>query len=154
MNRSQIGASLVMVAVSAVILAASTRMTYSTDFGPGPGFFPFWASAFMLVSSGWQLLSQLRQARLGIKAGRTEWPDARGWSKVLSILAGLVGAALLFDHLGFHLTLALLMAYLLLLVERQGLVRSLAVLLVVLAGFWLLFDLLLQLNFPPGILGI
>ncbi len=153
-SRSQFWTSVILAAMSAAVLVASTRMTYSTDFGPGPGFFPFWASAVMLVCSSYQAIMQLRRPAAGAHSEGRTWPDARGLRRVILIMAGVVAVAALSSTLGFRLSLLLLLAYLILAVERQSLRRSIAVLIVVPVGFWLLFDVLLNIQFPIGILGV
>jgi putative tricarboxylic transport membrane protein len=105
-------ACLALLAVSLVWMLESLTFPLTDALGPGPGFFPFWLS---LLGAGLSLALLVRVSRRGTPEAvpRPLLPDRPGALRVLRVVAGLAGATLLLEPLGFRLALLLFNAYLL-----------------------------------------
>ena len=80
--------------------------------------------------------------------GWTEWRHA------VAIFGVCAFAALSLERLGFRVTIALSLAFLLRVVERKGASFSLVLSIAFAAGAFLLFDTLLRVPLPRGALGL
>jgi putative tricarboxylic transport membrane protein len=140
------------LALSLLVIVESLQFPLTDPLGPGPGFFPFWLS---LLSGGLavMLFVQVSRGKIDpVAAGLI--PDRAAGMRVLRILAGLAGATLLLDPLGFRLTLLLFIVYLLV---ALGVRRWWLVAVVALAGSFGVFHVFyywLRVPLPIGALGI
>jgi hypothetical protein len=82
------------------------------------------------------------------------WNDWRKGRGILSIFAGLVVYLLLVKILGFYIDTFLLMVFLLKMSGEKGYKRALLVSLLTIGATYLLFQKLLFIPFPQGLLGI
>ena len=153
MRRGWQVACLAFLAVSLVWMLEALTFPLRDALGPGPGFFPFWLS---LAGVGLSVALFVQVSRGGAveESGAAVLPPRPGALRVLRVLAGLLGATLLLEPLGFRLTLLLLNAYLLVAlgVRTWWVVAAFAV-----AGSFGVFHVFyhwLQVPLPIGALGI
>jgi putative tricarboxylic transport membrane protein len=112
---------------------------------PQPGFFPFLAGLILVVLSGLLIIQALR----GRSSGGEPFTHLK--QPVLAML-GLVGYVLLLEPLGYVLATAALTAVLLFVLKvRRGLSYWLTLVLLP-VGSYFLFDRLLDVPLPEGIL--
>jgi hypothetical protein len=138
------GAALVLL--SLVVLLESRRLPLGSLRNPGPAYMPV-VLAVVLLGFGALLVLLAGQAPALASLGWTEWRHAA------AIFLVCVFAALALERLGFRVTIALSLAFLLGVVERKGFVLSAAVSLVFAAGAFFLFDTLLRVPLPRGLFG-
>jgi len=113
---------------------------------PQPGFFPFWGGVVLVVLSGLLLIQAL--------SGRSKGAEAFGalWRPMIMIIGLIVYVAIL-DTLGYIIaTLVLSIVLLRVLGTKRAWVLALAALLISF-GSYILFDRLLNVTLPAGILG-
>jgi putative tricarboxylic transport membrane protein len=122
-------ATIALLVIFAFFAFESLQLSLRDALGPGPGFFPFWLSVLGGVLA-LILLAQLHWSRAGIEAGALKF-ERSGVRGVACVLAGLVAAVALLEHLGFRLAMLLLLVYLLLIL---GVRNWLAIALFALAG--------------------
>lgn len=139
------GAGLVVVAL--VFLWESRRLPLGSLRNPGPAFVPV-ALALTLAGFGALLIVLAGNARALSSVGWEEWPHAA------AILGVCIFAALTLERLGFRVTIAVALAFLLRVVERRGSIFSAVLSIAVAAGAFLLFDTLLRVPLPRGPLGL
>ena len=86
--------------------ALVTSLGYSlTDaLGPGPGFFPFWLSLIGAVLSA-VILLQVTLAKMETDGAINLAPDRRMALQAAGVLVTLTTAAILFEPLGYRLTM-------------------------------------------------
>jgi putative tricarboxylic transport membrane protein len=138
----------VLAALGVYIVSQAWRWEYSTAEGPGPGFFPMWYGAGMVVLS---LMLVLRSAFTAAAPGKpVDWV---GIARALSVWAAFAVCVALMKPLGFLIALALLTLFVVAVMYGQPLKVALAVAVGNAAGFYLIFGLALQLSLPPGPLG-
>jgi putative tricarboxylic transport membrane protein len=153
MTRGWQVASLVFLALAAIVIYRSLEFPLTDSLGPGPGFFPFWLG---MIGGGLAalLLVQVSAAGLEEDPGRRLVPDRAGAGRVGQVVVGLVGFAMLLTPLGFRLTALLFLGYLLIAlgVRRWWLIALLSV-----AGSFGVFHAFyhwLRVPLPIGLLGI
>jgi putative tricarboxylic transport membrane protein len=135
------------------LAALVTSLGYSlTDaLGPGPGFFPFWLSAIGAVLTVAILIENVRQRD---PAASDIWPDRAAAMAGGGVLIALAAAAILFEPLGYRLTMLMFIAVLL---PALG-ARSLpAIALTALAGSFGVFHVFLywlKVPLPIGAIGL
>jgi putative tricarboxylic transport membrane protein len=123
---------------------------YSSDFGPGPGFFSLWLGILFIVLSVIEIVRIYRRPAEPLPAGFV--PDREGIKRLLSIMGALVASLFLMNILGFSLTIMGFSTFLLRMLGRKP--WWLTLVLAVVAGFGTkyLFGVL-EVMLPKGLLG-
>jgi putative tricarboxylic transport membrane protein len=117
---------------------------------PLAGFFPGLAGAGLLVFS---LLAAIREWPRPVEPEASFAPNRQGhWRLLLGYLAGLLAFAFLMEPVGAIPMIALLFLWLMRAVERLAWRIVLPVTVAATLGAWLLFDRLLQVPLPRGLL--
>jgi putative tricarboxylic transport membrane protein len=106
MNRAELSAALLVLAIGVALLAGALRFPFFLDGVPGPGFLPLLVS-FGIVASGLALVVNTLRGRIGAEAPR--WPPVSGWLRVALMLVSLFVVFLLLDLLGFLVVTTLFM---------------------------------------------
>lgn len=124
-------------------------LRYYTSLGPGPGFFSFWLGVILCGLA----LVMVAAATWGRPEPTTPgfFADARGYLGIGGIVLSLLVAALLLRPLGYPLTLAAIMVFLLRVIGRQS--WRVALLGAAIAGFgiYLAFVHWLRVPLPAGV---
>jgi len=139
------GAALVVLAL--VVFWESRRLPLGSLRNPGPAYLPV-ALALVLLGFGALLVALGKGAPAVSSVGWTEWRHA------VAIFVVCAFAALALERLGFRVTIALSLAFLLRVVERQGSIFSAVLSVAFAAGAFLLFDTFLRVPLPRGPLGL
>lgn len=130
----------------------SVQLSLVDRLGPGPGFFPFWLSLIGAVLSA-VVLGQVTLAR-GEGGGDALVPRGAAAGRIVAILAAVAVAAALMEWLGFRLTMLLFNAALLVALGER---RWWATALFALGGsfgVYYVFNNLLDVILPVGVLGL
>jgi len=141
------------VCLAAVFIAALvTSISYPLidALGPGPGFFPFWLSLIGLALIAAILVETLRSRQ----ADGNILPDRKALLQGGVVLVALVAAAVLFEPLGFRLTMLVFIAGLLLALGARS---PTAIVLTAVAGSFGVFHVFLywlKVPLPVGALGL
>ena len=114
---------------------------------PGPAYMPV-LLASLLVLFGVAVAAMGGAARRPAEVGWREWRHA------VAIFAACAFAAAGLERLGYRITMALVVAFLLLVVERKGWALTLALTAVMAWGSFFVFDTLLRVPLPRGPFGI
>jgi hypothetical protein len=91
---------------------------------------------------------------MGARARRLAEVGWAEWRHAVAIFAACAFAAVGLERLGYRLTIAVVVAFLLLVVERKGVVLGLVLTLVMAWGSFFVFDTLLRVPLPRGPFGI
>lgn len=142
------------IALGFLVLGGATvvgalGLTYTTEFGPGPGFFPLWLGIGMMALS----LLVIRSSSVPSEVGAEDSPGT-SWGKPLRLTAGLAAMAALLPFLGLLLTISLFVAWMFHRLERLSLLKSILVGAATAFAVYLVFEV--WLGVPPlvGLLGI
>jgi putative tricarboxylic transport membrane protein len=140
--------ALLMLALSAAIAFDTHNLSFWTDTTPGPAFLPLWLAVAGVV------LAALRLVEARGSPSTAEWPDRAALARVAMVLAGLLAVPIVSPLAGLVPALALLIAFLLLVVLRQPLWPSLATLAITVGLVHAVFVGWLGVPLPRGMLGI
>lgn len=114
---------------------------------PGPAYAPVLLAGLLTVF-GAAVFAMGGRARTLREVG---WPE---WRHAAAIFAACAFAAWGLERLGYRLTMAIVVGFLLMIVERKGWVLGLVLTLVMAWGSFYLFDMLLRVPLPRGIFGL
>ena len=152
MRYSDLISGIFWMAVGLLLSIWSTRYQIGTLTQPGSGFFPL-GLGVLLIFLSIILLLQARKSSFVSQIPLTSKPE-RDWKKVAYTLLVMLLATLLFERVGYLLTLFLLITFLM----YGGGARNWKTILVVaffsVTGVYLIFVLLLKQLYPRGLLGI
>ena len=140
-------AGLALVLIGLFAVEESRVFPLGTLKRPGPAFTPMLLAGLMIVFGGVLFAMGSRGRRLA----EVGWHE---WRHVAAILAACAFAAWGIERLGYRLTMALALAFLLLIVERRRWALGLALIVVVAGGSFFLFDTLLHVPLPRGPFGL
>ena len=143
--------AVLFIAFGAFVLYLSLDLSYSADYGPGPGFFSFWLGILLILLGGIDLIGTARRPREPLAEGFI--PDRTGLRRLLFISASLVAVIFLMKPLGYTLTILPFSIFLLRTLGRQP---WWATMIISLAGSFGTFQLFraLQVPLPVGFLGL
>jgi putative tricarboxylic transport membrane protein len=138
-------AGLIGIALGGAVMIASARLRLGTPTEPQPGFFPFTAGTILVILC----------VILSVKAfsGRSEGGEAFGelWRPGLLII-GLLAYSIVLDVLGYVIATLLLSAVVLRVLDTKRGWKLAVISLLLSVGTYLLFDRLLDVSLPGGIL--
>ena len=139
------GAGLAVFAV--FVLWQSRALPLGSLANPGPAYMPMALAALLLVGG----------VAIAVLAGDTRRVgslDFGEWRHAMAIFAACAFAALALERLGYRLTIALVLLFLLGVVERKRVVITVVFAMAFAIGTFLLFDTLLRVPLPRGPFGI
>ena len=139
------GSALVLIGLIAVW--ESRRFPLGSLHRPGPAYMPTLLALLLIVFGVAVALMGSRSQRL-TEVGWHEWRHAVG------IFAACAFAAWGLDRLGYRLTMACVLAFLLLVLERKGVILTAIVTGAIAWGSFFLFDTLLRVPLPRGPFGL
>lgn len=104
-------AALCVALLGATTIGLARQLPYEAEYGPGPGFLPFWLGVVLVVLSGF-LLREAQVEQLPGDGGAS--PGFFGFAPGAALpwaifFASTVAMALLFERLGFGLSIGLFM---------------------------------------------
>ena len=151
MRRADQITGILMLIFAVAVMEGGRRMPPSNTFGPGAGFLPFWLGVAMAILSVILLVTATREPATA--GGPSPFPTGRPIIAILETVVSLAAFILLLETLGFLLATALLTAFLLKVVEREGWTTSLWVAVANAAGLYVVFQILLGVSLPKNGLG-
>ena len=143
----------VLAGVAVLLLGATTTavswltLPYSGEFGPGPGFLPFWMGIVLTVCAVPVLVAALRNRGTSERLFRPQT------AKCLQVLAMIVGVFLVLPILGFSAGLALITGGGMRLVGRHGWTACAVTVIATAIGIHYLFGQWLAIPLPTGMIG-
>ncbi|MFI6504478.1 tripartite tricarboxylate transporter TctB family protein [Nonomuraea typhae] len=141
----------------------ASRLPYTVDGRPGPGFYPVWLSAIGLLLGVAVLIAEIRAPHTIRPDGEATDPEQNdggpeprwaGAARLGGALLGAVALLALMPVLGFFVGLALYLAYLCAVIVGMRAAGALAISVGTATTIYLVFGVLLGVPFPTGLLGI
>jgi len=138
----------VLALVGLVVLEETWRLglPLGTLHNPGPGYTPVVLSLILLGFGA--AVAALGGGAQGMRT--VEWTE---WRHAVAILGACAFAALALERIGFRLTMAVILAFLVGVVERKPLLLTAVFTAVFSLGAFFLFDTMLRVPLPRGPLG-
>jgi len=151
MRRADQITGVIVLIFSLAVMEGARRMPPSGTFGPGAGFLPFWLGVAMAVLSIVLLVNATREPAQALD--RSPFPRGRAVLSILETVGALAAFILLLETIGFLLSIALLTAFLLRVVERERWLTSMTIAVANSAGLYVIFKMLLGVSLPKNIFG-
>jgi putative tricarboxylic transport membrane protein len=126
-------------------IVGALRLPLGTPLDPKPGFFPLVAGIFLSCLSVFYLLRVLLKTGAGSRASGIAWRPGL-------LIIGLFIYSLVLDSLGYVIAMIVLSVIILRILETKTGWKLAAVSLAASIGSYLLFDRILGVSLPPGIL--
>ncbi len=145
----------VFALLAVVFLVGGSELAFEARGVPGPGLFPFLVATATLVFSAALAGSTLvaRRAQAPEEEVEREVEAGTGWRRPAFLWVTLMACSLLMPVIGFVAAMVLLVALLLLGMERRRDRVSVASVVAVPAAFYVLFAVLLDVRLPVGVFG-
>ena len=145
--------AIIGMGLSLWLILESLQFDYLSDFGPGPGFEPFWLGVMLALLSITLLINTLRKK----DDKEDDKPRLPGWKAlgrlgvIILIMAGL---ALCMNTLGFILSVFIFVALILYVLEEVSILKS-AFYGIMFSGFiFLVFRFWMNIDLPKGFVGL
>jgi putative tricarboxylic transport membrane protein len=137
---------LTIIAFTGWVMYEAFQLTYYTQLGPGPGFFPFWLAVLMCgLSVSWLIQLGLHP----VKGEAKDFvPSKAACIRIGALILSNAVFALLLEPLGFSITMFLFLLFLLVALGRQGVVVTLAVSILGSFGLFYVFTHYLTVSLP------
>jgi len=146
-DKSNLIASACLAAFGVYVIYGGSKLSYVSDVGPGPGFFPLWIGIGLLLFGAYQMVLSYASARR-----RTD-PVVPIWSgsgRALGAWIGLAVAIALFRWIGFALGFVLLTIFLIVVLDRRPVVLALGIGAGLALVFYIVFEFALGVSLPAG----
>ncbi|HYR70721.1 MAG TPA: tripartite tricarboxylate transporter TctB family protein [Candidatus Acidoferrum sp.] len=140
-------AGLALVMIGIITLWESRVFPLGSLHRPGPAYMPV-VLALLLIIFGGAVFAMGRHARRLAELGWSEWRHS------VAIFGACAFAAWGLERLGYRLTIAVVVGFLLLVVERKGWALGLALTVAMAWGSFFVFDTLLRVPLPRGPFGL
>lgn len=150
MRRCNQVVGVLLLIFSIWVITGTRDLIYKEEFSPGAGFFPFWLGVSLLILSAVLLFNST--VLKFHKSEANPFPERHALLRVLSILGILLFSLLLLEYLGFLLTMGLLVALLLILIEQYRWYSAILISAVMVIAVYTIFKTWLGVPLPPGLL--
>jgi hypothetical protein len=149
MNKAEITAAGVVLAVGVSLLVAALGFPFLSAGTPGPGFLPL-LIAIGIIASGVALLGgAVRRTRT---LAKPNWPSLAGWWHVGLMLVALAVAFLFLEELGFLIATTLFMAAMIYALGERAWRMLLTVPPLSAIALYMVFAVWLRVPLPKGII--
>ena len=95
--KPSVTAGIIILCLGIVSLVMALDYSYSGVVGPGPGFFPVWLSAILIVLAIWYIIESVR----GKNVSAEDWPRGQSLKQIFFIIMSLITYFVLFLLVGF-----------------------------------------------------
>ena len=140
-------AGVALVLIGLVTIWESRAFPLGSLHRPGPAYMPVVLAVLLILFGAAVFAMDARTRRLA----EVGWPE---WRHALAIFGACAFAAWGLERLGYRLTMALVVAFLLMIVERKGWALGLALTVAMAWGSFFVFDTLLRVPLPRGPFGL
>lgn len=151
MERRNFAISIVLMVLAAVAIWEATQLPFGSLRTPQPG---FWPLILAIILAFFSLLHFGKTVKEKVEKGNPFWTRPGAWKGIGLVAGSLIAFGFLFEPLGYLISVFLLIAFLLRVIEpmKWWLVITIALLSSVLS--YLMFGVLLSTPLPAGLLSI
>ena len=146
-DQSNLIAAACLAAFGVYVVYGGSKLSYVSDVGPGPGFFPFWIGIGFLLLGAYQMVLSYRSARRDSGHARPLWS---GSGRALGAWLGLAVAIALFRWIGFTLGFVLLTIFLIVVLDRRPVGLAFGIGAGLALVFYIVFEFALGVSLPAG----
>jgi len=147
-GKGELLAAIVLTGFGSFVIYEAHSLPYTSESGPGPGFFPLWIGIGIVVCS----LAMLYACFFRTDGNSEETAKIAKveFARALGAWLAFVAAIVLLPLIGFGLSLGLLTAFLILVLDRRSVWLAIGVALSLALGFQLVFAVALGVSLPAG----
>ena len=149
MRRCNQVVGILLLIFSIWVVKESRGLVYTVEFSPGAGFFPFWLGVSLLVLSLILFLGNTIISPRGAEG--TPLPGKQALFRIVLILGALLLSILIFESLGFLLSMILFIVFLLMILEKHRWYSAIPMSLVMVFSIYGIFRVWLGIPLPLGI---
>jgi hypothetical protein len=151
MKRAEIITCLILLTIAGVVMSQAIRLGPGWgDAGPRAGFFPFWLSVILGLSSLWILAQTVRQP--STSEGSRFFPPGAP-RLVLTVFLPMAGAIALIEVVGFYISALIYLLVYIRVTGRQSWTLTVAVAILFPLLTFLVFERWFLLPLPKGLFG-
>lgn len=151
MRLAEIITAGILALLSVYLMWKSTELNigYVTGEGPGGGFWPFWLSAIMLVSTGFIIYNWVRRIS---PPSRSEdvFLDNYGKKSLLMVGGGLLGFIALIDVISMYGAMMVFLVYYIRFLGRHSWKLTFILSTTIPVAFFFFFEALMRVTLPKG----
>ncbi len=152
MRLGEIVTAGILALLSIYMMFKSTELNigYVRGEGPGGGFWPFWLSAIMLVSTGWIAFNWYRRTS---PPSQSDEPvlDSYGWKMLALVGGGILVFVGLIDVISMYGAIAVFLLYYLRFLGRHSWLLTLILVIALPIGFFFFFEGVMRITMPKGL---
>lgn len=141
---------LLILAIAAGMILWSLKLPVGTINSPGPGLFPLILAVLLAVLSAGLIFEQVRG---GFNTGFVADVVREEGARVAVFCVLYFAHVLTFERVGFILSTGVFLVFVYVLILRKGIVTATAYAVFVTVPIYLIFDRLLSVSLPAGLLG-
>ena len=149
LRNGEVLSGAVLAALGVYVILEARQWEYLGPDGPGPGFFPLWYGMGLVALALALIALHVRD----VPAPRAAAGEGSRKGRALAAWLGLVACVALLKPLGFLAAFALFSLFLVRFLYGQSVAKSLAIAVGGALGFYLIFDVALNVSLPSGMLG-
>ena len=150
-SKTELITGAILTGFGIFVIIQAIRLPYTSEFGPGPGFFPLWIGIGILACALCVIWQKLR--RTGAEQEETTKVSRSELTRALVAWSAFVVAIALLSFIGFALSLGLLAAFLVIVLDRRSPWVGLGIAVGLAVGFYVVFVVALGVSLPVGALG-
>jgi putative tricarboxylic transport membrane protein len=151
-NKAEAIAGALVFGTGLLLLFYASRLEYTVENVPGPGFLPLWLGIGIVITGVILTAKAFRPAL--VHAERIEWPQRPGWIQIAVMLGSLAAALYVLEPLGFLLTASLFIACLMFSLGVRAWPKLIGVPIVAAVVLHLVFVVWLGVPLPMGVLSL
>ncbi len=140
-------AALCLAVFGAYVIYTGSKLSYVSEVGPGPGFFPFWIGVGLLLFSCYHSIQSWSAPR---HQSETAGPRWRGSGRAIAGWLAMALSIFLYRWIGFAASFVLLTVFFIVVIERRPALPALGIGLALALTFHLLFVVALGVSLPTG----
>lgn len=153
MKKGDRALAIICMGLSLWLIIESLQFDYLSEFGPGPGFEPFWLGILLALLAIALFIDTLRR-KDDKEYEKSRLPGWKALGRVGIILLITAGFALSLNTLGFVITVCLFVSLILYSLEEISILKSIFYGIAFSASVFLIFSYWMEIDFPKGFLGI
>ena len=152
MRLGEIVTAGILALLSIYMMFKSTELNigYVRGEGPGGGFWPFWLSAIMLISTGWIAFNWYRRTS---PPSQSDEPvlDTYGWKMLGLVGGGILVFVGLIPVISMYGAIAVFLLYYLKFLGRHSWFLTLILVIALPIGFFFFFEGVMRITMPKGL---
>ncbi|RPH49719.1 MAG: tripartite tricarboxylate transporter TctB family protein [Desulfobacteraceae bacterium] len=134
------------------VVVTGWHLGFGSFDSPGTGFIAVFSGLFLSVFSVTNLAFSIASYRK--TDDQSFWPQPDSWKKVLAILAGPIAFTLLLNYAGFFICTLAMLIYLFRAIHPHRMSLTLVLAITAAVFCLVLFQLILKVQFPEGLIGL